>query len=141
MIPKETFALAPSRTLWSIRSQMGSASAPSFLFNDPLIATRAADAFLPFLAENRDPTTTGIIQGSLWTVTSFSLDFHPATTHSILAVFLLLTPQCHLFSKTDSGPSKFLLDIWGLLKTRRQSRKKKRKKKAWKKAAPFPSLC
>lgn len=36
MIPKETFALAPHRTLWSIRSQIRSAAPPSFLFNDPI---------------------------------------------------------------------------------------------------------
>lgn len=48
--------------------------------------------------------------GALWMLTSFSLHFH-----SILAFFPAFNPpQCHLFlTKTDSGPSKSLLSIWG----------------------------
>lgn len=35
-IPKETFALAPNRTLLCIKSQIRSAVSQSFLFNDPI---------------------------------------------------------------------------------------------------------
>lgn len=148
MIPKETFALAPHRTLRSIRSQMGSAAPPSPLFNDPIDSHEGSRAIPALPACSL--LGTGIQNhwdnsGSPWTVTSFSLGLHSTQIHysSVhpCSFFQLLTPQCHLFlTKTDSGPSKFLLDIWGSLKPEDKAGKK-RKNKAWKRAAPFPNLC